>query len=90
MRELKMELSEYIPASFEIGDIVMLSNRFIRAKNYKWTVQYEGTLGTVVAIDWRWERLNVLTIFTDNAHEGAFDEFILVRKNSNLLVKLLS
>lgn len=78
-----MELSKHIPITFEVGDIVMLSNESISDDENQWKDSYNNTLAIIIDVDWRFEHLKVKNCvgFISN---GLFNEFKLLRKNSRL------
>lgn len=76
MRELKMELSKYVPQAFEVGDLV----QFINDTPFHETNQ----LFIINYIDWRYERITIDSI------SYPFYHFKIVKKNFNTLVKLVT
>ncbi len=84
MKELRMELSKYVPSDFEIGDLVLYKNI-----SKTWHEKYNYSLGIIIGIDRRYEVLTVKTLINDQNIAMNFKEFDGLRKNSNKLVKLI-
>ena len=80
--------SNYIPPQYEVGDLVLLTNKNL---NYsidgRWVKKYNETLGIITGVDWKWERLNIYCADGTTCN-SLFKAFILMKKNSKL-VKLL-
>jgi hypothetical protein len=87
-RESEMELSKHIPPKFEVGDLVLLTNKNLNhIIDGQWVEKYNNTFGIIKNIDWKWERLEVVC-FDGTRADSLFKAFELMKKNSKL-VKLL-
>ena len=84
-----MEMSKYVPPKFEVGNLVLLTNKNISDYSDTWIQGWDQTFGVVVEVDWKLERLTVYNYNNaDTVLVRPFNEFKLVNKK-NKLGKLL-